>query len=273
MVWDDHEVSNNYQGADPNDGPPSTEFDAVRAAAYRAWWEFTPTRVAPPDGPTMPIHRALDWGGLTRFVLLDTRQFRDDQPCGEDLAPRCDGTASVTMLGAEQEAWFEETAPGHDAVWTTVVQQVVLHQWRFVGGNVLWNLDQWDGYTGARDRLLATLAAAPTPVVLTGDVHSSWVADLRADFDEESDEIGVEFVGPGVSSDVPERLRGTGSLVALSSPHIRWSETRRRGWVLHTIGEDEWTAEYRLVADASVPDSAVEAVETFSVGAGDRRVG
>ena len=102
---------------------------------------------------------------------------------------------------------------------------------------------------------------------------TSWVADLRADFDEESDEIGVEFVGPGVSSDVPERLRGTGSLVALSSPHIRWSETRRRGWVLHTIGEDEWTAEYRLVADASVPDSAVEAVETFSVGAGDRRVG
>ncbi|HAS11832.1 MAG TPA: alkaline phosphatase, partial [Acidimicrobiaceae bacterium] len=77
-----------------------------------------------------------------RFVLLDTRQFREEQPCddavGTDLGPRCDQTATTTMLGDAQEAWFDEVATGHDAVWTTVVQQVVVHQWRIVPGNVLW---------------------------------------------------------------------------------------------------------------------------------------
>ncbi len=273
MVWDDHEVANNYQGIDPNDGPPSADFDAQRAAAYRAWWEFTPTRIAPPAGPGLAIHRTVDWGGLTRFVLLDTRQYRDDQPCGDDLGPRCEETATISMLGADQEAWFADVAPGHEAVWTTVVQQVVVHQWRFLGGNTLWNLDQWDGYTGARLHLLETLAGSPAPVVLTGDVHSSWVSDLRADFDDEdSDEVGVEFVAPGVSSDVPSQLRGAGSLVELSSPHIRWSETRRRGWVVHTISADEWTAEYRLVTDASVEGSAVTTEETFRVEAGQRHL-
>ena len=109
--------------------------------------------------------------------------------------------------------------------------------------------------------------------MLTGDVHSSWASDLRADFDvEDSDAVGVEFVAPGVSSDVPSQLRGAGSPVELSSPHIRWSETRRRGWVLHTISAEEWTAEYRLVEDASVEGSPVETVETFRVVAGERQL-
>lgn len=30
------------------------------------------------------------------------------------------------MLGEDQQAWFDEVATGHAAVWTTVVQQVVL---------------------------------------------------------------------------------------------------------------------------------------------------
>ncbi len=277
MVWDDHEVENNYQGTDPGDPPDGEAFLVQRAAAYRAWWEFTPTRLPPPDGPSLRIHRVVDWGGLARFTLLDTRQYRDDQPCpgdlGADLGARCEATATTTMLGDEQEAWFADVATGHDAVWTAVVQQVVLHQWRFLGGNVLWNLDQWDGYTGARRRFLETLASAPSPVVFSGDVHSSWVADLRTDFDDEdSAAVGVEFVGPGVSSDVPSSLRQASPLVEISSPHVAWSETRRRGWVRHTISPDRWDAEYRLVEDASVPDSGVTVASTWIVRPDRRRL-
>lgn len=272
IVWDDHEVENNYQGNDPGDPPDGAAFLDQRTAAYRAWWEFTPTRVAPPDGgPNLTTYRTIDWGGLTRFVLLDTRQYRDDQPCestrSTDVGPRCDQSATLTMLGDAQEAWFDDAAQNHDARWTTVVQQVVLQQWRFLGGNILWNLDQWDGYPGARRRLLATLADAPSPVVLSGDVHSSWVSDLWADFDaDDAVPVGVEFVAPGVSSDVPSSLEGVGSLVELSSPHIAWSETRRRGWVLHTISGDDWSAEYRLVDNADLPDSPVSSERTFTVG-------
>ena len=280
VVWDDHEVVDNYQGRVPGGIEPGqasaeeeAEFLDRRAAAYRAWWEFTPTRLPPPDGPSLPIHRRVDWGSLARFVLLDTRQFRDDQPCGDsDLDARCDATDALTMLGDEQEDWLTG-AVQHDAVWTSLVQQVVVHQWRIAPGNVVWNLDQWDGYTGARRRLLETLRTAPDPVVLTGDVHSSWIADLHADADDDgSAAVGVEFVTPAISSAIPGDLRGRGSIVELQSPHIVWSETERRGWVLHTVTDEVWTAEYRLVVDAEDPDSAVEPVRTSTVRAGERRV-
>lgn len=272
IVWDDHEVEDNYQGTDPGDPPDGDAFLAQRAAAYRAWWEFTPTRLDPPDGPWLPIHRAVDWGDLVRFVLLDTRQHRDDQPCegtlGRDLGPRCDETATVTMLGDEQEAWFDRTATGHGATWTAVVQQVVVHQWRLLPGNIAWNLDQWDGYTGARAQLLEVLSRAPSPVVLSGDVHSSWVADLRLDPDDrDSDVVGVELVAPGISSEVPDRLRQAASLIS-SSPDIAWSEVTRRGWVLHEIGADAWTAAYRLVDDVSVPGAPVTEASTWELSPG-----
>jgi alkaline phosphatase D len=273
VVWDDHEVEDNHQGTDPSDPPDGQAFLEQRAAAYRAWWEFTPTRTAPPEGPSLRMHRTVDWGGLTRFVLVDTRQHRDDQPCGDDIGARCDGTDRVSMLGAEQEAWVAAEAPAHDAVWTTVVQQVVLHQWRSLPGNALWNLDQWDGYTGARRQLLGVLGDVPDAVVLTGDVHSSWVSDLPRDFDDGSaPSVGVEFVTPGVSSSAPDQLRTAAPLIELSSPHIAWSETSRRGWVLHRVTDERWTAEYRLVADADVPDSPIEVARTWTVRTGERRV-
>jgi alkaline phosphatase D len=273
ITWDDHEVVNNYHGTATVDGPGGDAFLERRAAAYRAWWEFTPTRLDPPEGAGLAIHRVVDWGALTRFVLLDTRQFRDEQPCddtaGTDLGPRCDETQVTTMLGDEQEAWFDEVATGHDATWTTVVQQVVVHQWRLVPGNVVWNLDQWDGYTGARRRFLETLSRSPGPVVLSGDVHSSWVADLRADFDDdESPVVGAELVAPGISSDIPDRLRQVSSLVETLSPHIAWSETTRRGWVLHELDADGWRAAYRLVDDVSVPGAPVREETTWSIRPG-----
>jgi phosphodiesterase/alkaline phosphatase D-like protein len=273
VVWDDHEVEDNYHGDVPAGRGAPDDFLPRRAAAYRAWWEFTPTRLAPPEGPSLPMHRHVDWGGLARFVLLDTRQHRDDQPCGDsDLGARCEATATVSMLGEAQERWLTDVVD-HDAVWTSVVQQVVVHEWQLVPGNVLWNLDQWDGYTSARQRLLETLATAPDPVVLSGDVHSSWVADLRRDADDAGSEpVGVEIVTPGVSSKIPADLEGRGSVIELQSPHIHWSETERRGWVLHTVTDEVWTAEHRLVEDATVPDSVVEAERTTTIRAGERRV-
>ena len=267
VVWDDHEVEDNYQGDDPGGGDDPGFLDQ-RAAAYRAWWEFTPTRLDPPAGPSLPIYRHVDWGGLTRFVLLDTRQHRDDQPCDADgdLGARCAATAEVTMLGAEQEAWLDG-ALDHRSAWTTVVQQVVLHEWQLLPGNVLWNLDQWDGYTGARRRMLDALAGAPDPVVLTGDVHSSWAAELRRD----DEAVGVEVVAPGVSSLIPGDLEGRGGLIELQTPHVEWQETERRGWVLHTVTTDEWHTEFRLVEDASRPDTPVEVAHRTTVAAGERR--
>ena len=57
--------------------------------------------------------------------------------------------------------------------------------------------------TSARKRLLRFLAdrRVPNPVVLTGDIHSNWVNDLKVDFDKpESPTVATEFVGTSISS-------------------------------------------------------------------------
>ena len=62
-------------------------------------------------------------------------------------------------------------------------------QFDFLAGEAqLFNMDQWDGYVAARSRITRFLQAAmpSNPIVLTGDIHSSWVHNLKADYADES---------------------------------------------------------------------------------------
>ena len=45
VIWDDHEVQNDYSGLAPEGGAPSPEFTARRAAAYQAYYEHMPIRL------------------------------------------------------------------------------------------------------------------------------------------------------------------------------------------------------------------------------------
>ena len=66
-----------------------------------------------------------------------------------------------------------------------------------------YSMDQWPGYAHERMRLVRFLAErrVPNPVVLTGDIHSNWVNDLRVD-DRKPDTpvVATEFVGTSISS-------------------------------------------------------------------------
>ena len=105
------------------------------------------------------------------------------------------------------------------------------------------------------------------PVVLAGDVHSSWAAELRRDFDDPtSDRIGTEFVGAGVASD-GSLLEGVVPVLrAGNNDHIRHAEAGHRGWILHELNDERWTAHYRLVDDHLDAESTVteDAVVTLS---------
>ncbi|NWO96187.1 alkaline phosphatase, partial [Escherichia coli] len=63
MIWDDHEVANDYADAlDERNSDPAT-FLRRRAAAYQAYWEHMPLRRANrPDGAAMRLYRTLKWG-------------------------------------------------------------------------------------------------------------------------------------------------------------------------------------------------------------------
>ena len=80
-----------------------------RAAAYQAYYEAMPLRAsALPSGSHMRIYRRLQFGNLIDLSVLDTRQWRSDQPCGDGSRTNCAGrlAASQTMMGAEQEKWL-----------------------------------------------------------------------------------------------------------------------------------------------------------------------
>ena len=94
VTWDDHEVDNDYADEAPDGGQDPEAFLRRRAAAYRAYYEHMPLRrTSLPKGPNMRLYRRLSWGDLVGISLLDTRQYRSDQPgCTSDvdgLAERC----------------------------------------------------------------------------------------------------------------------------------------------------------------------------------------
>ena len=88
VVWDDHEVDNNYAGLHQEGGVPVEQFALRRAAAYKAYYEHMPLRRASiPKGALLQLYRPFTYGTLASISMLDTRQYRTDQPCGDNVQP------------------------------------------------------------------------------------------------------------------------------------------------------------------------------------------
>jgi alkaline phosphatase D len=265
VVWDDHEVDNNYAGLVPQDPVDAATFPTRRDMAYQAWWEHMPVRLPHPRPGGYPIHRAVRWGDLAELVLLDGRQYRSDQACGSPTLstdPACPEAfdPARTMLGAEQESWLGATLAASTTTWPVIAQQTVLTNLRF--GEAILNYDQWDGYGPARDRLLLQAAAADRLVVLTGDIHLAGVGRLPG--------VGIEFVTASISSqgNVDPALQP----ILDTFVDVVASELVHRGYVRHTVTPTAWTAEYRTVDDVLDPASPVSTWRTFRVDPSARDV-
>ena len=170
VTWDDHEVDNNYAGTVPEDAQGRQEFLMRRAAAYQAYYEFMPLRRSSmPTGPAMQLFRRLDFGDLASFHVLDTRQYRSDQACGDGRAPRCWPALAPdrTLLGAAQEAWLHDGLASGPARWNFLAQQVRMAEVaippREGESEESFSLDMWDGYPAERERLLGFLAPRGDP--------------------------------------------------------------------------------------------------------------
>ncbi|MCG8589740.1 MAG: alkaline phosphatase D family protein [Proteobacteria bacterium] len=278
VTWDDHEVDNNYASDVPEDDQPREVFLARRAAAYQAYFEHMPlVSSARPTGPDMQLFRRFDYGRLARFNVLDTRQFRTDQVCGDPLATRCPDAVApeTTLVGQAQEDWLKSGLKGSQAVWNVLAQQVMMMEWdlgtALGAGEALYNPDQWDGYPNSRQRILDFVAAKEIPnlVVLTGDIHSSWAGELKPDFgDPASPVVGSEFVTTSISSSFSPQLVPLAAGSLPFNPHIRFFEGLRRGYLRFDVTPGEWRADYRAVATVLEPTSAVETLASFRVESG-----
>ena len=102
--------------------------------------------------------------------------------------------------------------------------------------------------------------------MITGDIHSNFVANLKADFDDPASAVvGCEFVGTSISSggdgeDRPPRFEAGQA----ANPHIKFFNSQR-GYVRTTMTRSLWTSDYRVVSYVSRPGASIETRATFAV--------
>jgi alkaline phosphatase D len=269
-VFDDHELADNWADEVPSEPQPA--FLARRAAALQAYYENMPlSQASLPRGIDMQLYRRVHWGALATFHMLDTRQYREDQPCGDklrsDCAERLDPARS--LLGAEQESWLLNGFQQSQAKWDLLGQQVFFSQVELTPGPGRgFNPDAWDGYTATRDRVVSGLVTSPVrnAVVLTGDVHSHWAAEVHENADDPSSNVvATEFVTTSITSG------GDGSdtrveiaEVLPENPHIRYF-SNRRGYVRTRIDDGELRADFQVVPFVSRPDAPSHTGASFVV--------
>ncbi|TWI61456.1 alkaline phosphatase D [Pseudoduganella lurida] len=281
LTWDDHEVANDYGGL--RDELLSPDFAARRAAAYQAYCEHQPLRFAARGFDDVRMVQRYDWGRLARFHVLDNRQYRSPQACprpsrgGSNSVYRnaCAMLADVrrTMLGAPQEAWLKEGLKSSPARWNVLAQQTLMAQssqveLRRASDGRFWT-DGWDGYPAARQRLLDAVrgSGAANPLVLSGDVHTFYAAELRRDPTRPSASsnpvVATEFCGTSVTSNSRPQER-TAQYVAMN-PHIRYGRSDRRGFMLFELTPARTSVLFQGLDDVRDPDSGLQTLARFAV--------
>jgi alkaline phosphatase D len=206
--------------------------------------------------------------------MLDTRQYRTDQPCGDSLTPHCAESLSpdATILGLEQERWLLDGLGASAARWNLLGNQLPMAEIdRLAGPARGFQMDQWSGYVRARDRLVGFLRErkVSNPIVITGDVHQSWVAEINADANDPGSAIvGTEFVGTSISSGGDgAAMTAGGEAILADNPHVKYYNVQR-GYVRCAITHDRWQSDYRVVPYISRPGATVETHASFVVESG-----
>nr|BFE67013.1 hypothetical protein GCM10020092_003140 [Actinoplanes digitatis] len=202
--------------------------------------------------------------------MLDTRQFRDDQGCGDgykDCPAALDPARSIT--GAKQEAWLLDGFHRSSARWDILGQQVFFGQRdNDSGPATVVSMDAWDGYAASRDRITRGWvdAGVRNPVVLTGDVHAHWADELKLDYaDPTSRTVGTELVCSSITSggDGADVVGGTHPWSSWN-PHLRFYNSQR-GYVRTTITKDALTADFQVLPYVTQAGAPVHTRATFVI--------
>lgn len=263
-IWDDHEVANNYHNDDAPRVQGGAPFLKMRAAAYQAWYEHMPV---PPhaggDFAHFRIYGSHGFGGLLDLALLDDRQYRSaalPDHAGQDSPAR-------TMLGAQQERWLDATLKGSKARWTVIAQQTLLSERDLEEGpDERFSLDTWDGYRHARARLLTSVqeAGLANPLVIGGDLHAFYAADVKRDFGVEgAPTLATEFVTGAITSNPPSETAIARALA--ENPHLRFATGRQHGYGVMTLDADSAQVDFIAISDRKDPQATARVAQSFAV--------
>ncbi|WP_428627238.1 alkaline phosphatase D family protein [Sphingopyxis sp.] len=267
---DDHEIVNDWvsnvanwsldlPGNDPDAAPPEV-FMLKKQAAMQAWYEHMPVRKALlPRGGMVGLNREFRYGDLMAMQLLDTRQYRDDQPCGDGFKPACPEVFAkdAQVLGRAQEDWLNKNLAKGGATWNALAQQVTMmsldRRRKPDEPEKILNLDSWAGYEAPRERILARMAGLKNNVVLTGDEHQNFCGDLVL----KDKVVGAEIVATSISSggDGSDKRSGTDEFLKLN-PELKFANDQR-GYVVCDVNREAWQAHFMVVDKVTTPVNAL----------------
>ncbi len=275
ISFDDHEVDNDWASDFDQDGTPPETFARRRYAAMQAWYEHMPVRRAQfprVDGLTM--YRRLDYGGLFRMHVLDTRSYRSDQLCmtRDERNCRASDNPPGTILGAAQEAWLNEGLRTSAAKWNLIAQQVrvmPLKRRAPDGSFMPIPTDGWSGYPDSRARLVQSIKAArlSNVVIATGDAHMHNIGSVPFRDDEpDGPAAAIEFMASSISSGgdgaavtpaIQTYLDGRNANLALAN--------HQRGYQIFDINPAEWVADVKVMDRVQTPGGQCSSLTRFAV--------
>jgi alkaline phosphatase D len=292
-VWDDHELAGNawWDGAAGHHPRDDGDWSHRRAAAVRAYREWMPSGLPDPADP-FRVWRTLRLGPLADLVLLDTRLDGRERPVAGRRPVLGVRRRTRRLLSARQWAWLEEELAGATGRWTVLASQVVvapihllavgrpLRRLGAVGGGLIVNSGQWDGYPEERERLLTLLGPRRgRTLVLSGDLHSSWVAELAAE-DGRDAPVAAEFTVPAVSAPtfaraLAPKVKGARSVLERAiygaNSHVAWVDTAGHGYVVLDITDERIEGQWWHVDRVGKRTENERLAATWSVGHGDPR--
>ena len=107
------------------------------------------------------------------------------------------------------------------------------------------------------------------PVVLTGDIHSNWVMDLKSRPDEDDAPVvatelaGTSLTTGGDGRDVVEEQPGMNA----RNPHVKFYN-ERRGYVSCEVSAERMTARFRSTPVVTERDGGVRTAATWVIESG-----
>ena len=128
------------------------------------------------------IYRRARFGRNVDLVLLDQRQYRADQPCGDkQVGPPCPELNSPRpYLGDRQMGFVKKRLAKHPGHLEDDGQPDNGHATVYPGGNYI-GFDPWQGYPQERTELLRHIQSKKIKnvVFITGDIHTFIAGDVR----------------------------------------------------------------------------------------------
>jgi len=275
VVWDDHETANNSWLGGAQNHDPGTEGpwpDRV-AAARQAFFEWIPIR----ENPGNQLYRTIKYGNLADIIMLDTRLEGREEQFGSFIFSPDESGLPENIISAEQESWLQDQLMSSPGKWKIIGNQVAMSIWQF-GPDTYFNADQWQGYPEGRGRVLSFLRDndISNVVFVSGDFHTSWAMDVTVgdgSYSPETQEGAVagEFVTPAITTR-PAGTAGVHDIVAANTPHVRYAETTRRGYLVLDVQADKVQSDWYLL-DGVDEDEGNESLDaSWAVRNGEKHV-